>query len=55
MRLLRIFLTRRMTTIADIFSNDTLDIDEKYVATEITIADLTKVSRQLDHSMGFYI
>ena len=34
------------------FSNDTLDIDEKYVATEITIADLTKVSRQLDHSMG---
>lgn len=34
------------------FSNDTLDIDVKYVATEITIADLTKVSRQLDHSMG---
>ena len=34
------------------FSNDTLDIDEKYVATEITVADLTKVSRQLDHSMG---
>lgn len=34
------------------FSNDILDIDEKYVATEITIDDLTKVSRQLDHSMG---
>lgn len=34
------------------FSNDTLDIDEKYVATEITVADLTKVSRQLDISMG---
>ncbi len=34
------------------FSDSTLDIDEKYVATEITVDDLTKVSRQLDHSMG---
>ena len=34
------------------FSDNTLDIDEKYVATEITIDDLTKVSRQLDRSMG---
>lgn len=34
------------------FSDKTLDIDEKYVATHITIDDLTKVSRQLDRSMG---
>ena len=27
-------------------------IDEKYIATEITLDDLTKVSRQLDRSMG---
>lgn len=33
-------------------SSEKLDIDEKYVATEITLDDLTKVSRQLDHSMG---
>lgn len=34
------------------FSDNILDIDEKYVATQITLDDLTKVSRQLDHSMG---
>lgn len=35
------------------FSNDELDeIDEKYIAATITIDDLTKVSRQLDRSMG---
>lgn len=35
------------------FSNEKLDeIDEKYIATTITIDDLTKVSRQLDKSMG---
>ena len=34
------------------FSDEELDIDEKYVATEITVDDLTKVSRQLDRSMG---
>lgn len=35
------------------FSNDKLDdIDEKYVASEITLEDLTKISRQLDVSMG---
>ncbi len=33
-------------------SSEKLDIDEKYVATEITLDDLTKVSRQLDRSMG---
>lgn len=34
------------------FSDNILDIDEKYVATQITMDDLTKVSRQLDRSMG---
>lgn len=34
------------------FSDNILDIDEKYVATHITLDDLTKVSRQLDRSMG---
>lgn len=35
------------------FSNDELDeIDEKYISATITIDDLTKVSRQLDRSMG---
>ncbi len=34
------------------FSDNILDIDEKYVATQITLDDLTKVSRQLDCSMG---
>lgn len=34
------------------FSDNILDIDEKYVATQITLDDLTKVSRQLDRSMG---
>lgn len=34
------------------FSDNILDIDEKYVATLITLDDLTKVSRQLDRSMG---
>ena len=33
-------------------SSEKLDIDEKYVATEITLDDLTKVSRQLERSMG---
>lgn len=33
-------------------SSEKLDIDEKYVATEITLDDLTKVSRQLNRSMG---
>ena len=33
-------------------SSEKLDIDEKYVATGITLDDLTKVSRQLDRSMG---
>lgn len=33
-------------------SSEKLDIDEKYIATEITLDDLTKVSRQLDRSMG---
>ena len=33
-------------------SSEKIDIDEKYVATEITLDDLTKVSRQLDRSMG---
>ena len=33
-------------------SSEKLDIDEKYVATEITLDDLTKVSRQVDRSMG---
>lgn len=33
-------------------SSEKLDIDEKYVATEITLDDMTKVSRQLDRSMG---
>ena len=34
------------------FSDNILDIDEKYVATQITLDDPTKVSRQLDRSMG---
>ena len=34
------------------FSDNILDIDEKYVATQITLDDLTKVSRQLDRAMG---
>lgn len=34
------------------FSDNILDIKEKYVATQITLDDLTKVSRQLDRSMG---
>lgn len=34
------------------FLDNILDIDEKYVATQITLDDLTKVSRQLDRSMG---
>ncbi len=34
------------------FSDNILDIDEKYVATQITLDDFTKVSRQLDRSMG---
>lgn len=34
------------------FSDNILDIDEKHVATQITLDDLTKVSRQLDRSMG---
>ena len=34
------------------FSDNILDIDEKYVATQITLDDITKVSRQLDRSMG---
>lgn len=34
------------------FSDNILDINEKYVATQITLDDLTKVSRQLDRSMG---
>ena len=34
------------------FSDNILDIDEKYVATQITLDDLTKISRQLDRSMG---
>lgn len=33
-------------------SDKELDIDEKYIATQITIDDLTKVSRQLERSMG---
>ena len=38
------------------FANQEItDIDEKYIATEITKEDLTKVSRQLDHSMGEYM
>lgn len=35
-------------------SSEKLDIDEKYIATEITIDDLTKVSRQLDRSMEVF-
>lgn len=31
------------------------DIDEDYIAKEITLNDLTKLSRQLDHSMGSYM
>ena len=31
------------------------DIDDKYVATTITIDDVLKISRQLDHSMGGYM
>ena len=31
------------------------DIDSKYIATTITIDDITKISRQLDHSMGAYM
>ena len=31
------------------------DIDEKYIVTEITEEDLTKMARQLDHSMGAYM
>lgn len=34
------------------FSDNILDINEKYVATQITLDNLTKVSRQLDRSMG---
>lgn len=34
------------------FSDNILDINEKYVAAQITLDDLTKVSRQLDRSMG---
>ena len=38
------------------FSNEEIrDIDEAYIASEITEEDLTKVSRQLDHSMGAYM
>ena len=31
------------------------DIDEKYIAKEITADDITKLARQLDHSMGAYM
>ena len=31
------------------------DIEEKYIAMSITEDDITKVSRQLDHSMGSYV
>ncbi len=42
---------------ADYFSgyfseNEITDIDETYIAAEITIDDLTKTSRQMKHSMG---
>lgn len=32
--------------------NEIKDIDDKYIATVITVDDITKVTRQLDHSMG---
>jgi len=31
------------------------DIDKKYIAKEITAEDMTKLTRQLDHSMGSYM
>ena len=31
------------------------DIDRKYIATTVTIDDVTKISRQLDHSMGQFM
>ncbi|MBR1592475.1 MAG: permease [Ruminococcus sp.] len=31
------------------------DIDEDYIAKEITLNDMTKLTRQLDHSMGSYM
>ena len=31
------------------------DIDEQYIAAEITSEDMTKLARQLDHSMGAYM
>lgn len=31
------------------------DIDEKYISTTITMDDVLKISRQLDHSMGAYM
>ena len=31
------------------------DIDEKYIAKEITADDMLKITRQLDHSMGSYM
>ena len=31
------------------------DIDEQYIAKEITVDDMLKVSEQLDHSMGSYM
>ncbi len=37
-------------------SNETItDIDEKYIAKRITSDDITKLARQLDHSMGSYM
>ena len=45
---------------ADYFSgymsdNRITDIDEKYIAKEITADDMLKITRQLDHSMGSYM
>ena len=39
------------------FLSDTeiTDIEEKYIAMSITEEDITKISRQLDHSMGGYM
>lgn len=35
--------------------NEINDIDEKYVATVITVDDTVKMAKQLDHSMGSYM
>lgn len=47
---------REPDSFSGFFSNEKItDIDEKYIVTEITKKDITKMTDQLDHSMGNYM